>query len=129
MPTIKISNNTKKQTWIYNHYSGHAWVHGKECFSWLRHWMFGPNEMKAGYNIIIECDRKMECGVGVVYDDGSMDEEDEDVLSCYKSWNHVIGGDLSAFQLTRGEYYLGNWQFTQDSHEEIYAPFIGEEGS
>ncbi|KAJ0783773.1 hypothetical protein HanLR1_Chr01g0024271 [Helianthus annuus] len=110
--TIKMSNITKKQTWIYHRYRPYTWVHGKDCFSWLSHWMFGPNEMKAGDNIIIECymykvvSYKMECGVGVVYDDGSMEEE-EDVLSYYKSWNHIIGGDLSAFQLTTGgEYYL-----------------------
>ncbi|KAJ0809856.1 hypothetical protein HanPI659440_Chr01g0020031 [Helianthus annuus] len=109
-PTIKISNITKMQTWIYEHYSGYtAWVRRKDCFSWLSHWMFGPNEMKAGDIIIIECDYiteyKTECGVGVVYDDGSMEEE-EDVLSYYKSWNHIIGGDLSPFQLKTGEYYL-----------------------
>ncbi|KAM0010778.1 putative polyadenylate-binding protein/Hyperplastic disc protein [Helianthus debilis subsp. tardiflorus] len=72
----------------------------------------------------------MECGVGVVYDDGSMEEEEEeeeDVLSYYKSWNHIIGGDLSAFQLTTGEYYLHNWNFTRNSHEEFYVPFIGLE--
>ncbi|KAJ0612115.1 putative leucine-rich repeat domain superfamily [Helianthus annuus] len=108
MPTIKISNITKKQTWIYNHYSGHAWV-SVDCISWLSHWMFGPNEMKAGDIIIIECGSRMECkteyGVGAVYDD-----EEEDVLSYYKSWNHIIGGDLSAFQLTIGEYLLyRNW--------------------
>ncbi|KAJ0948643.1 hypothetical protein HanRHA438_Chr01g0029571 [Helianthus annuus] len=101
--------------------------------------MFGPNEMKAGDNIIIECymeeeeeedsyyiiDYKTECGVDVVYNDGSMEE---DVLSYYKSWNHIIGGDLSAFQLTTGEYYLCNKAFTRDSTDE-YDPFIGEEGS
>ncbi|KAJ0623449.1 putative TIR domain, P-loop containing nucleoside triphosphate hydrolase [Helianthus annuus] len=50
--TIKISNITKKQTWIYDHYT---LVNGKEYFSSLSHWMFGPNEMKAGDNIKIEC--------------------------------------------------------------------------
>ncbi|KAJ0957521.1 hypothetical protein HanPSC8_Chr01g0028251 [Helianthus annuus] len=133
MPTIKVSNITKKQTWIYQHYSGYVlWVGGNDYFSWLSHWMFGPNEMKAGDNIIITCcDKleeaediyKMECGVGVVYDE----EEEEDVLSYYKSWNHIIGGDLSAFQLTTGEYYLHNWNFTRNSHEEFYVPFIGLE--
>ncbi|KAJ0809830.1 hypothetical protein HanPI659440_Chr01g0019771 [Helianthus annuus] len=143
MPTIKISNITKKQTWIYKHYSGYGWVGGNDCFSWLSHWMFGPNEMEAGDNIIIECDCimeefdreteyscKMEHGVGVVYDDGSIEkeEEEEDVLSYYKSWNHIIGGDLSAFQLTTGEYYLYNRKFTRDSHDDFYVPFIGYEG-
>ncbi|MFS7906689.1 hypothetical protein Hanom_Chr01g00062191 [Helianthus anomalus] len=88
--------------------------------------MFGPNEMKAGDNIIIECDHimcgsKMQCGVCVVYDDGSMEE---DVLSLYKSWSHIIGGDLSYFQLTTGEYYLCRLEFAWDD-ETFYVPFIG----
>ncbi|MFS7906722.1 putative polyadenylate-binding protein/Hyperplastic disc protein [Helianthus anomalus] len=122
---IKISNITKKQTWIYKHYSGDAWV-CVGCISWLSHWMFGPNEMKAGDNIIIECSRNMECGVGVVYDDGSMEE---DVLSYYKSWNHIIGGDLSPFQATTGEYHLWNCRFTGVRNYEFSSPFIGGQGS
>ncbi|KAJ0623445.1 putative polyadenylate-binding protein/Hyperplastic disc protein [Helianthus annuus] len=114
MPKIKISNITKKQTWIYKHYFEVSMGRRKDSISCLSHWMFGPNEMKAGDNIIIQCfcdmnaKYKMECGVGVVYNDGSMEEEEEeeDVLSYYKSWNHIIGGDLSAFQLTTGEYYI-----------------------
>ncbi|MFS7906708.1 hypothetical protein Hanom_Chr01g00062381 [Helianthus anomalus] len=70
MPKIKISNITKK-TRIYSHYYVQHWIRisgdEEKCFSWLSHWMFGPNEMKAGDNIIIECnyvlDSKMECGL------------------------------------------------------------------
>ncbi|KAJ0809854.1 hypothetical protein HanPI659440_Chr01g0020011 [Helianthus annuus] len=93
--------------------------------------MFGPNEMKAGDNIIIDMydgSYKTECGVGVVYDDGSMEEE-EDVLSYYKSWNHIIGGDLSAFQLTTGEYHLWNGHFTRVRNDEFSSPFIGGKSS
>ncbi|KAJ0792917.1 hypothetical protein HanOQP8_Chr01g0023381 [Helianthus annuus] len=130
MPKIKISNITKKQTWIYDHYFRSIGVRGN-CFSWLSHWMFGPNEMKAGDDIIIQikCSYEVECGVGVVYDDGSMEEEEEDVLSYYKSWNHIIGGDLSAFQLTTGEYYLHSYQFTRHSIEAFHVPFIGYKSS
>ncbi|KAD5802419.1 hypothetical protein E3N88_13779 [Mikania micrantha] len=53
-----------------------------EC--WLSHWMFGPNEMKAGDHITITLSDKhsgelmtLECGVGLVYDDGSIEEEEE----------------------------------------------------
>ncbi|KAJ0809845.1 putative TIR domain, P-loop containing nucleoside triphosphate hydrolase [Helianthus annuus] len=128
MPKIKISNITKKQTWIYDHYTS---VRGKDCYSWLSHWMFGPNEMKAGDDIIIQikCSYKLECGVGVVYDDGSMEEDEVDELSYYKSWNHIIGGDLSAFQLTTGEYYLHSYQFTRHSIEAFHVPFIGYKSS
>ncbi|KAI7757718.1 hypothetical protein M8C21_021852 [Ambrosia artemisiifolia] len=38
-------------------------------------------------------------------------KKEEDVLGYYKSWNHIIGGDLSGFQLTTGEYILDNMQY------------------
>ncbi|KAJ9558778.1 hypothetical protein OSB04_013392 [Centaurea solstitialis] len=91
--------------------------------------MFGKNEMEDGDQITISIldmkddhDRYLsirECGVGVAYDDDDdgriiirecgislvYDEDDdgknkeEDVLGYYKSWNHIIGGDLSPFKL------------------------------
>ncbi|XP_076933064.1 uncharacterized protein LOC143598836 [Bidens hawaiensis] len=39
----------------------------------------------------------------------------EDPLGYYKTWNHVIGGDLSAFQLTSGEYFLHTVDFFRSS--------------
>ncbi|GKE82051.1 hypothetical protein Tco_1552051 [Tanacetum coccineum] len=51
--------------------------------------------------------RIRECGVSFVYDDGK-NEKEEDPLSYYKSWNHIIGGDLSPFQLTTQEYNLNS---------------------
>ncbi|KAL8230138.1 hypothetical protein R6Q59_000533 [Mikania micrantha] len=121
LPLIKISNITKNHTWIYKHYnkgmielgeSEHCFEDGefgKEyCFSLLSHWMFGPNEMKADDHITITVSTRysleltLECGIGLVYDDGSM-EEDKDVLGYYKSWNHIVGGDLSHFQTSTGD--------------------------
>ncbi|GKG01767.1 hypothetical protein Tco_0306472, partial [Tanacetum coccineum] len=52
--------------------------------------------------------RIRECGVSFVYDDGK-NEKEEDPLSYYKSWNHIIGGDLSPFQLTTQEYFLNSF--------------------
>ncbi|CAI9269320.1 unnamed protein product [Lactuca saligna] len=82
----------------------------------LSHWMFGMNEMEAGdqvtiivvnwFNEVIK-----ECGVSLVYDEGEKKDEEEDVLGYYKSWNHIIGGDLSPFQTTTGQYILTNDRF------------------
>ncbi|KAL8262615.1 hypothetical protein R6Q59_023964 [Mikania micrantha] len=93
-PVIKISNITKNQTWLYDHYlCGHFEAVNVECLCdlscrtecWLSHWMFGPNEMKAGDHITITLSDKhsgelmtLECGVGLVYDDGSIEEEEEE---------------------------------------------------
>ncbi|KAD5802389.1 hypothetical protein E3N88_13749 [Mikania micrantha] len=133
IPSIKISNITETHTWVYHHYidrvefdgnkhyyedSGEGEENSKggseDCLSWLSHWMFGPNEMKVGDHVILNVGSEyfleliMECGIGLVYDDddGKIGEEEEDVLGYYKSWNHIIGGDLSHFQLTTGEYNL-----------------------
>nr|XP_043609016.1 disease resistance protein RPV1-like isoform X2 [Erigeron canadensis] len=54
-------------------------------------------------------------GAGFVYEDedGMMEDEEEDALEYYKSWNHIIGGDLSCFQVTSGEYVLFHEAFTR----------------
>lgn len=116
LPVIKISNLTKNLTWIYKNYIGSVFDTDGECVSLLSHWMFGMNEMEYGDHITINILRekpdvfsykfRIECGVSFVYDDEDIDKEEEDVLSYYKSWNHIIGGDLSGFQLTTGEYIL-----------------------
>ncbi|KAL8262641.1 hypothetical protein R6Q59_023990 [Mikania micrantha] len=127
IPVIKISNITKSNTWIYKHYIAEVYYDfieeniedGNECLCLLSHWMFGPNEMKVGDHIIVTVANEysleliFESGIGLVYDDGSMEEED--VLGYYKSWNHIIGGDLSLFQSTTGEYVL---------EHNSYRPFV-----
>ncbi|XP_023751061.1 disease resistance protein RPV1 isoform X1 [Lactuca sativa] len=114
LPMITISNLTKNCTWIYNHYVYRVNV-GEGCVILLSHWMFGMNEMEGGDQVTIttvteEVEQLTEeCGVSFVFDDGNKDEEEEeDVLGYYKSWNHIIGGDLSSFQATTGEYYLSS---------------------
>ncbi|XP_071720422.1 uncharacterized protein [Rutidosis leptorrhynchoides] len=65
-----------------------------------------------------------ECGVSFVYDDGDIkEEEEEDALGYYKSWNHIIGGDLSPFRSTTGEYLLCHWYFGRSSRN----PFVVKE--
>ncbi|GKF81578.1 hypothetical protein Tco_0240180, partial [Tanacetum coccineum] len=69
--------------------------------------MFGENEMEDGDQLTISITVEMlydgevdddrlkynsstrECGVSFVYDDGK-NEKEEDPLSYYKSWNHII---------------------------------------
>ncbi|KAL4585109.1 hypothetical protein LXL04_009724 [Taraxacum kok-saghyz] len=104
-PMITVSNVTKNQMWIYER---HHDRHDRKRWVLLSHWMFGMNEMEVGDHVTITVtDRSLsspkECGVSIVYDDG---EEEEDALGYYKSWNHIIGGDLSPFQITTGEYIL-----------------------
>ncbi|KAL7618872.1 hypothetical protein Lser_V15G03788 [Lactuca serriola] len=116
-PVIKLSNITKNLTWIYDHYIDSVYA-GGDCVILLSHWMFGMNEMECGDHVIVSVRWapddigdavSKECGVSFVYDDGKKEEEkeeEEDVLGYYKSWNHIIGGDLTAFQTTTGEYIL-----------------------
>ncbi|PWA59679.1 toll/interleukin-1 receptor (TIR) domain-containing protein [Artemisia annua] len=115
LPDIRISNITKNLTWIYKHYVENVNVGGKSL-TFLSHWMFGKNEMEDGDQLTISIEpalyafafRIRECGVSFVYDD-EKNEKEEDPLSYYKSWNHIIGGDLSPFQLETGEYNLQNF--------------------
>ncbi|KVG54850.1 hypothetical protein Ccrd_026352, partial [Cynara cardunculus var. scolymus] len=112
--SIKISNITKMCTWIYD--TSEGFKGSREGITYLSHWMFGKNEMEDGDQITISLSadhdglfRRMECGVSLVYDE---DEDKDDGLGYYKSWNHIIGGDLSPFQTTTpGEYYLQRFHF------------------
>ncbi|CAI9302548.1 unnamed protein product [Lactuca saligna] len=82
-----------------------------EDLVWLSHWMFGKNELEDGDEVsvtIVEEEEDggimvKECAVSPVYNDR---ENEEDPLSYYKSWKHIIGRDLSTFQLTSGDYFL-----------------------
>ncbi|XP_023746915.2 disease resistance protein RUN1 [Lactuca sativa] len=109
-PKITIDNITKNRTWIYQRRLTRSTV-CRECCVMLSHWMFGMNDMEGGdqvtitvtgpYNELIK-----ECGVRVMYVD-----DDDGALGYYKSWNLIIGGDLSPFQMRTGEYILYNWDF------------------
>ncbi|CAI9269624.1 unnamed protein product [Lactuca saligna] len=116
LPVIIINNITKKHTWIYEHNNDSVLYEGGKCLMFLSHWMFGMNDMESGDHITVSvmelvdgaffsstaskkpCHFTKECGVSFVYDDGEeKEEEGEDVLGYYKSWNHIIGGDLTGF--------------------------------
>nr|GEY51120.1 hypothetical protein [Tanacetum cinerariifolium] len=126
LPYIKLRNITKNLTWLYTHYLVRVNVGGKSL-TFLSHWMFGENEMEDGDQLTFSIKhRKMhkglvdtrECGVSFVYDDGK-NEKEEDPLSYYKSWNHIIGGDLSPYQSTTQEYNLNHHQLVWG-----YYPFF-----
>ncbi|KAJ0458438.1 putative TIR domain, P-loop containing nucleoside triphosphate hydrolase [Helianthus annuus] len=131
LPMIKISNITKNHTWIYEHYIVVVKLGGK-CLTFLSHWMFGPNEMECGDQITIDVAQRTDyhndeqltknCGMSLVYYDEN--NEVEDVLGYYKSWNHIIGGDLSAFQITTGEYILDNMRYMRYKTYSRNHPFI-----
>ena len=138
LPVIIIRNITKNLIWIYHHYLQNLFS-SRSYLTFLSHWMFGMNEMECGDHVTITLRKARyegesfsdpvikECGVSFVYDDGEKEEEEEDVLGYYKSWNHIIGGDLTAFQSTTGEYILDAWQFMRNSAEltaDRYHPFI-----
>ncbi|KAI7744812.1 hypothetical protein M8C21_020952 [Ambrosia artemisiifolia] len=126
LPMIKVSNITKDYTWIYDHYVDQFELGGK-YINFLSHWMFGPNEMESDDEITITVKeipnpvRNTQvtkiCGVRLVYED----EMIEDGLHYYKSWNHIIGEDLSgevefkAFSQNKPEI-LGQSNHTYDIH-------------
>ncbi|KAI3697214.1 hypothetical protein L6452_30071 [Arctium lappa] len=131
LSSIRISNITKNRTWIYNRYN-YSMTPIPECVILLSHWMFGKNEMEDGDQLIISVRGYgidsiiRECGVSLIYDDdhGKMEkeEEEEESLGYYKSWNHIIGGDLSTFLTTRGEYLLDVTRFF--GWISLYCPFF-----
>ncbi|GKE81495.1 hypothetical protein Tco_1551495 [Tanacetum coccineum] len=86
---------------------------------WLRHWMFGNNEIEAGDEVSVVEEEEddgitvRECVISHVYNDS--DKDDINSLSYYKSWKHIIGGDLSAFELTSRDYFLCHDRFIHPS--------------
>ncbi|GJT31104.1 Toll/interleukin-1 receptor domain-containing protein [Tanacetum coccineum] len=152
LPHIKIRNMTKNLTWLYTHHLYRVNVGGKSL-TFLSHWMFGENEMEDGDQLTISIEgpsikhemkferevgnemedgdqltnysRIRECGVSFVYDD-EKNEKEEDPLSYYKSWNHIIGGDLSSFQFTTQEYSLNSsiyYLFSYKDKERLFKAF------
>ncbi|CAI9298966.1 unnamed protein product [Lactuca saligna] len=86
---------------------------------WLSHWMFRNNEIENGDEVSVTIVEEeddggvmiKECAAGLVYNDR---DNEEDPLSYYKLWKHIIDGDLSAFRLTSGDYFL--------THDRFYNP-------
>nr|XP_043609010.1 disease resistance protein RUN1-like isoform X2 [Erigeron canadensis] len=128
LPMIIISNRTKNRNWIYHHCIDKVSV-GHKCLTFLSHWTFRTDEMEGDDHVTItvtkqqreHCDQLTEkCGVSLVYDEGKVDE---DTWGYYKSWNHIIRGDLSAFHLTEVEYILYTEKFMRYTCN--MAPYYG----
>ncbi|KAM0010697.1 putative P-loop containing nucleoside triphosphate hydrolase [Helianthus debilis subsp. tardiflorus] len=129
---IKISNLTKNSSWTYQPImylvpEDDAFEDGDEVVVVrLSHWMFGKNEFEDGDKVLINFSVKhwmlglsyggegpeyanvREYGISPVYDDdgGGGGKQKEDALGYYKSWKHIIGGDLSAFEASSTHYVL-----------------------
>ncbi|KAM0052481.1 hypothetical protein Hdeb2414_s0007g00248681 [Helianthus debilis subsp. tardiflorus] len=91
---------------------------------WLSHWMFGKNEFEDGDKVRINFSVKhlfhilydskgpnyaniREYGISLVYDDDDGGgKQKEDPLGYYKSWKSIIGGDLSASEISPSRYLL-----------------------
>ncbi|KAJ9557806.1 hypothetical protein OSB04_012420 [Centaurea solstitialis] len=117
----KVSNMTQNRTWMYYGYLN-AVPEAEKDIVWVSHWMFGNNEFVDGDEVSVTIGKQdgkfwvKECAISIVYNDG---DKEEDLLSYYKSWKHIIGGDLSPFQLTSGDYFL--------IHDRLYEPRYGFE--
>ncbi|XP_035846628.1 disease resistance protein RPV1 isoform X2 [Helianthus annuus] len=113
---IKITNLTKKSSWTYQPMMylfpyNSAFGFGDKAVVWLSHWMFGKNEFEDGDKVRIDFSVKhvREYGISPVYDDddgGGGGKQKEDPLGYYKSWKHIIGGDLSASEVSPSHYLL-----------------------
>ncbi|MFS7906843.1 hypothetical protein Hanom_Chr01g00063981 [Helianthus anomalus] len=128
--TIEIRNLTKNSSWIYQPMMyvlpGEFELGDEVVVIWLSHWMFGKNEFEHGDEVSIHFSVKYhqgrhghgphyggegpdyanvhEYGIGLVYDDDG--NQKEDPLGYYKSWKHIIGGDLYAFEGSTTPYFL-----------------------
>ncbi|KAL8262620.1 hypothetical protein R6Q59_023969 [Mikania micrantha] len=82
---IVIKNITKNHSWEYKYYIDRQAIKnfegGEESLCLVSHWMFGPNEMKAGDTIRVWFPflNTIEWGIGFVYDNDGTDEG-QDVL-------------------------------------------------
>ena len=82
--------------------------------------MFGNNELEAGDQVSVtmyesDSTKVSECGMSFVYSE--RDKESVDPLSYYKSWKHIIGRDLSAFEFETGNYNLNSNKFCPGAYE------------
>ncbi|KAJ0783748.1 hypothetical protein HanLR1_Chr01g0023991 [Helianthus annuus] len=106
---IEIRNLTKDSSWTYQPMmylvpEDDAVEDGDEVVVvWLSHWMFGKNEFEDGDKVRIDFSVRhvREYGISPVYDDDDGGgKQKEDPLGYYKSWKHIIGGDLSASKVS-----------------------------
>ncbi|KAK1413458.1 hypothetical protein QVD17_35231 [Tagetes erecta] len=133
---IEITNLTKKNSWTYQPImyllpKDDGLEYGDEVVVWLSHWLFGNNEFEHGDEVSIHFSVKIfsnkggsiaiydssgpdyanvkEYGISLIYDEDGAGNEKQDPLGYYKSWKHIIGGDISASQVSSTHYILTPW--------------------
>ena len=107
----KISNATKGHDWIYN-----PMVFGRpgvgEVAVWLSYWaMEKVLDVGDNVNVSIIVGNGFEvrgCGASLVYAD---DKVENDTWRSNTEWEKILGGYLSAFQLSTKTYYLCRCDF------------------
>ncbi|KAJ9551075.1 hypothetical protein OSB04_015120 [Centaurea solstitialis] len=101
----KIHTNNAHADLMYN-----PKVFGKpkkgEVGIWLSYWPIG-NMLDSGDEVdvsifVLSGLKVHECGVSLVY----TDDDDDQALEINTPWVETLGGDLSAFKLSTGAYYL-----------------------
>ncbi|BBH09933.1 Disease resistance protein TIR-NBS-LRR class family [Prunus dulcis] len=99
----EVSNKSKGVKWIYGPTFFGVPGDGQDAI-WLSHWKFG-NQLESGNEV-------KECGVQLVYEQEQ--EQEENMMNSQHNNNnktdtfypHVIGGDLSSFEVRPGTYFL-----------------------
>ncbi|KAJ9560429.1 hypothetical protein OSB04_005589 [Centaurea solstitialis] len=125
---VNIINVTKECPWIYE-CARQLRSTRESIITYLSHWMFRKNEMEDGDQITITIStfkdyddedsiNIRECGVSFVYDedDDGKNKKMKDVLGYYKSWNYIIGGSLSFFQIRRKYLLCRHYLPHRDGH-------------
>ncbi|XP_076892448.1 uncharacterized protein LOC143544180 [Bidens hawaiensis] len=128
-PLAKISNITKRITWVYNPVV-FCEPRVDEDVVWLSYWPIGDLlDVGDEFQVIIFLDKKVlivrECGASLVYmDDGNLEKGKENCETM--KWEEVIGGDLSKFEVTKGGYYLCRIDFFQSRTADVLKKLFGD---
>lgn len=106
---IKISNKTKDLAWIYCPFCVGLPEGNGDQLAWLSQWKFG-NQLEAGDELTVMVDmandmQLKDYDIQLEYG-GEEEDDDSQNKSTATSWNQVIGGDLSPFQLSTGDYFF-----------------------
>lgn len=123
----KISNTTKRLTWIYN-----PVIYCKpsvdEDVVWLSHWPIG-NTLDVGdeVKVVIYADNLLivsGCGASLVYMGDEV--EQKKYKNNTREMEEVIGGDLFEFEIVPGGYYLCRRDFFKSKTSTWFKELFGD---
>ncbi|XP_076892428.1 disease resistance protein RUN1-like, partial [Bidens hawaiensis] len=126
---IRIENKTKGVTWLYN-----PMVYCKpivdEATMWLSYWPIGYIlEVGDKVKVSVRVEEGMIaslCGASLVYiNDCEVEQEENQERDTVKT-EEVIGGDLSAFEVSTGVYYLSRRDFFKRATPEVIKSWVGD---